>query len=107
MKKSVQKEKLSHVLVNVGHSVIGEKERDQDSSPDQATVETTLNETYVIAMQEVSEKPQQGLVKEQTKGEEVKVLKLTLSRVSTRRKTHNIETAEVAFSDDDDITSIP
>ena len=104
---------LSPKMAEVGHSVIDEKEGDRDSSPDLAAVETALNEKDVIEMQEVSEKPEQGLVEENLKGEEGTVVRFTLKRVSTRSKAHHIETAEVIFndqpsdeSDDDDIAII-
>ena len=100
-------------MAGVDHSVIDKKEEGQDGSLHQAAVETALNEKDVTEMQKDSEKPQQGLMQEHTKGEEGKVVKFTLRRVSTRRKTHHIETAEVIFndqpsdeSDDDDIANI-
>ena len=83
-------------MVGVGHSVIKEKEEGQDSSPDLATVETVLDKKKDT---EVSEKPQKELQEDPNKGEEGKLLKATVKRVSTRRKTHHIETAEVIFND--------
>ena len=112
LEKPVHKEKLTCEMLGVGHSVIKEKEEDEDSFPDLATVETALDEKNGTEIQG-SEKPQEGLLAGLTKGAKSKEVKVTLRRVSTRRKKHHIETAEVIFndqpsdeSDDDDTNNI-
>ena len=84
LKSGIQKEELFPKRAEVGHSVIDEKERDRDSSPELATVETALNVKVVTEMQKVLEKTQQGFV-EHTKCEEGKVVKFTMRCVSTKR----------------------
>ena len=97
-------------MVGVGHSVIDEEEEYQDSSPKLATVETVLDKKMDA---DVSKKPQKGLQEGPTKGAGGKLLKVKVTRVTTRRKTHHIETAEVIFNDqssdesDDDIPIVP
>ena len=89
---------LCHEMVVIGHSIISENEEDRDSPPDLKTVETAHNKEHNIEMQEVSEEPLQGLLENLSKETESKVFMVRLRRVSTIRKTHDVETAEVDFN---------
>ena len=98
LERAVHKEKLSHEMVGIGYSVIEEKEEIQNSSPDLAAVETALDRKSGTEIED-SAKPQEGVPVGLANGAEGKVWKFTLRRVSTRRKSHHIETAEVIFND--------
>ena len=95
-KKNAPKEMLSHEMLVIGCNVINE---DQDSSPDLATVETALDEKRTSETKEASEKLQQGLLKDSFNDAEFKVVKATVRRVSTKRKTRVGTADEVVFAD--------
>ena len=100
LEKSVPKEKLSCEMVAIAHSVNNEKEGDQDCTSDLATIETAPDEKQSAEVQEVSEKPQdEHKIEDTSKDAEAEVLKARVRRVSTKRKTHHVETAEVDFTD--------
>ena len=67
LEKGIQKEKLFHEIVGVGHSVINENKEDQDSSPVLAAAGTEINEKPKIEMQKVS-----VLLEDRNKGAEGK-----------------------------------
>ena len=70
-------------MVGVGHSVIKEKDEDEDSPPDLATVETALDVKNGTEIQG-SAKPQEGHIVGLTKGAKGEVVKVTLRRATTK-----------------------
>ena len=113
LEESAHKEELSHEMIVIGHSVINEQEA-KDNFLDLNTVETALGDKRGTEIQEVSEKSKQRLLEDTSKDAEGKVLRARVKRVSTKRKTHHVETCEVDFfdkfsdeSEGDDIAVIP